>query len=204
MFVDKCTYKEVKAKLRVRNVLIGKQTIAVIFSDCRRVCRLDLERPSELKSKIGGPGVIVQVDETKFGKRKYYRSRHVDGTWIFGAIDDDTDEVRLAICPNNKLSKDVLHKIILDEVQLETEIRSDCWKAYIGLDDIGYVHSTGNHSEAFVDPESGVHTQKIESFWRTLKMRIQKRGIRIPSPQTVRRFYPGEGTNSVSKVFGKV
>lgn len=33
---------------------------------------------------IGGPGVRVQIDESKFGKRKYHRGHHVDGVWVFG------------------------------------------------------------------------------------------------------------------------
>ena len=31
---------------------------------------------------IGGSGIIVEIDESKFGKRKYYRAHHVDGVWV--------------------------------------------------------------------------------------------------------------------------
>ena len=34
--------------------------------------------------KIGGVGEIVEVDESKFGKRKYNTGKRVVGKWILG------------------------------------------------------------------------------------------------------------------------
>ena len=33
---------------------------------------------------IGGPGVEVEIDESKFGRRKYNRGQ---GHWVFGGIE---------------------------------------------------------------------------------------------------------------------
>ena len=34
-------------------------------------------------------------------------------------------------------------------------------------------HSTVNHSLHFVDPQTGVHTQNIESYWNRVKYKIK-------------------------------
>lgn len=36
------------------------------------------------RDKLGGKGKVVQIDESKFGKRKYHRGHHVEGQWVFG------------------------------------------------------------------------------------------------------------------------
>jgi hypothetical protein len=36
---------------------------------------------------VGGPGVIVELDESKFGKRKHNRGHRVDGVWVFGGVE---------------------------------------------------------------------------------------------------------------------
>ncbi|KAG0439867.1 hypothetical protein DMUE_2144 [Dictyocoela muelleri] len=42
--------------------------------------------------KIGGEGVKVEIDETKFGKRKYNRGRQVDGVWVLGGVERSNGE----------------------------------------------------------------------------------------------------------------
>lgn len=47
-------------------------------------------------------------------------------------------------------------------------IRTDGWKAYEKLSEMGYVHQVVNHSKEFVTKE-GVHTNRVESNWRPMK-----------------------------------
>ena len=35
---------------------------------------------------IGGPGVAVEINESKFGRRKYNRGHWQEGRWVFGGI----------------------------------------------------------------------------------------------------------------------
>ena len=37
--------------------------------------------------KIGGNNAIVEIDESKFGKRKYNRGHRVEGVWVVGAVE---------------------------------------------------------------------------------------------------------------------
>uniref|UniRef100_A0A915HUD0 Transposase n=1 Tax=Romanomermis culicivorax TaxID=13658 RepID=A0A915HUD0_ROMCU len=48
-------------------------------SFCREVL---IFRYLDKPEKLGGPGKIVEIDESKFGKRKYHRGHRVEGSWI--------------------------------------------------------------------------------------------------------------------------
>ena len=59
-----------------------------------------------------------------------------------------------------------LMPIIERVVRSESMIYGDQWKAYGKIAKEGcYGHKTVNHKHHFVDPETGVHTQNIESYW---------------------------------------
>ena len=112
--------------------------------------------------KIGGPGTIVEVDEAKFGKRKFNRGRMVEGTWILGGIQRGNNKCFLTPCPGNKRDEPTLASLIQKYVLPGTTIITDGWKGYINLGNYGYVHTDVNHSENFVNPVTGAHTNLIE------------------------------------------
>ena len=90
----------------------------------------------------------------------------------------DTGDFRLEICPGNKRDSRTLLALIEKHVEPGTTIFTDCWRAYNGLTELGFPHYTVNHSKHFVDPDTGTHTQMIESHWRALKRRITRGGIK--------------------------
>lgn len=107
---------------------------------CHETCEVTLENQSE---KLGGEGKVVQIDEGKFGKRKYHRGHRVEGQWVFGGIEDGTRKcVMVAV---DKRDENTLLPVIKKWIKPGTLIISDCWKAYINLEKHGYFHSTVNH-----------------------------------------------------------
>ncbi|XP_072030239.1 uncharacterized protein, partial [Amphiura filiformis] len=92
---------------------------------CRDICEyLVMEKPE----KIGGPGKVVQIDESKIGKRKYNKGHLVEGQWVFGGIEEDGRGAFL-VCVEER-SQAVLLPIIQKWILPGTHIISDGWKAY--------------------------------------------------------------------------
>ena len=59
--------------------------------------------PSNLESpvKIGGPNIIVEIDESKFGKVKYHRCHRVGGIWIVGGVERTAEKSVCFIIAND-------------------------------------------------------------------------------------------------------
>lgn len=123
--------------------------------------------------RIGGPGVVVQIDEALIGRRKYNRGRVVEGTWVLGMIDSH-GEVRLEVI--ERRDGITLCDAIVRNVHPGSEIHTDSWRGYAGLGALGFTHKTVNHSVEFVAPD-GTHTQRIESQWRILRRTFSRGGI---------------------------
>lgn len=67
--------------------------------------------------KLVGNGKVVQIDEIKFGKRKYLCGHHVEGHWVFGGIEDDGKKCFLVAV--EKREEQTLLPIIQNGLSLE-------------------------------------------------------------------------------------
>jgi len=106
----------------------------------------------------------VEIDESKFGKRKYHRGHHVEGAWVFGGFERGSGKVFMVVVENR--TTETLLQCIEKYIEKGSTIYSDCWKAYNGLKNHPhYEHLKVNHSMHFKDPETGVHTNSIEATW---------------------------------------
>jgi len=124
------------------------------------------------EQKIGGPGIIVELDETKIGRNKYHRGRPMKGAWIFEAVERIKEHrIFVTVIPDKKES--TLLQLIKNNIEEGSIIYSDCFKSYVNITStLGFDHRTVNHSEYFVDPETGVHTNTIEANWLGIKIGI--------------------------------
>ena len=141
-------------------------------SFCREVCEITMFDSSQ---KIGGEGKIVQIDESKFGKRKYHRGHHVEGQWVFGGIEQESRKCFMIAV--DKRDEATLLPLIKRWIEPGTIIISDCWKAYCNLEKHGYTHRTVNHLQEFVN-EQGDSTNKMEGHWRPAKVKLPPFGVR--------------------------
>ena len=87
--------------------------------------------------------------------------------------DSDIQEIRIFIVQRRDAI--TLMPLIKQHVKAATEIHSDEWRAYRRISKEGYSHYTVNHTENFVDPKTGKHTQLIECLWNVAKNEIDKR-----------------------------
>lgn len=119
---------------------------------------------------LGGTGNIIEIDESKFGKRKYNRGHKVEGVWIFGAVERTTR--RILLVPVYNRSRCLLEFIMFRYIKPYTIIFSDCWKSYSRLKNFFFGHKTVNHSKEFVNRIENVHTNTIEGNWSGIKRNI--------------------------------
>ena len=108
--------------------------------------------------KIGGPNIIVEIDESKLGKRKYNRGHRIEGIWVAGGVERSDERCMFAVTVENRKAE-TLKDIILRNVAPGSIIYTDCWRGYRDedLSAIGMTYDTVNHSVHFVDPETGVY-----------------------------------------------
>jgi len=117
--------------------------------------------------KIGGPNKTVEIDESKFGRRKYHRGHPVKGQWVSGGVECESGKTFLVPVPNR--IADALMAVIDAWIEPGTMVIIDCWGAYQDLDAQSYTHRTVNNSIGFVDQRSGTDTNTIESTWHHVK-----------------------------------
>jgi len=149
---------------------ISERITLQVYQYIRDICTTKL---LHTPPRLGGPGVIAQIDESLFcQKAKYNRGRRASKEqWVFGLADTSAKPAITYMQTVDKRDADTLLPIIQSVVQPGTIIHSDQWRAYYRIQEkLHLEHATVNHSVNFVGPETGVHTQTIESCWARTKL----------------------------------
>ena len=106
------------------------------------------------KAKIGGPGIEVEVDESKFAKRKYHRGHRVGSKdWVLGGIEKHTRPTELkkqyfAVIVEDR-SRTTIEPIFCQYNQEGSIVSSNFWKAYNWM---------GEKESGYVNPQMGTNT----------------------------------------------
>lgn len=126
------------------------------------------------KCMIGGENVIVECDESLFGKRKYNRGRMRKPIWVVGFV-ERTNARKIVLCTVKKRNKKTLSNIINKYVDNRSTLYTDCWPGYFDACDYVREHLTVNHTLGFINHVTGVHTNTIEGNWSAIKALIPRR-----------------------------
>jgi transposase-like protein len=141
----------------------------------KKVADIVVEKYYNTNELIGGENMIIEVDESKFGKRKYHRRHHVDGVWILGMV-EKTGSKKIKLMIVDKRDKDTLNEKMTNSIDPNSTIYTDCWKGYNDTEILFNEHYTVNHSISFINLANGVHTNSIEGCWNGIKMHVPPRG----------------------------
>lgn len=121
--------------------------------------------------QLGGPGVVVEIDESLFARRKNNVGRVVPEQWVFGGYEPATKQGFLVPVPARDAA--TLLPIIRQWIAPGSVIWSDMWAAYNQIGNIGYQHGTVNHTLNFVDPLTQVTTNRVEAMWQRAKSKFK-------------------------------
>ncbi|XP_023809018.1 uncharacterized protein LOC111947104 [Oryzias latipes] len=161
------------------NIAASSTTLTKMAKKLRQVCITAVKRMRRNKGQIiGGRHEFVVIDESHFRhKRKYGKGRMAGAwkrkMWVFGMLGVQGQRsgkpvLRLV----KKRTRRELVPLIARHVKPGSTIMSDEWRAYRILPALGYKHFTVNHSQFYVNPQNGAHTQHIERAWRTYKEQV--------------------------------
>ena len=145
-------------------------TVVTLLQKLRDICSLKIMHSNV---KLGGRGKTIEIDESMFGnKRKYNRGRISRGTWVFRMVERGSGRALTFRVPN-RTRETLVTGLIQQFVEPGTTIISHKFSPYFNVNHVGYVHLMVNHSENFVDPYTGAHTNTIEGLWSQVKRKLK-------------------------------
>ncbi|KAG1136174.1 hypothetical protein G6F38_012253 [Rhizopus arrhizus] len=144
------------------------------LTDWYQVLQKDLQQND---CKIGGYDVdgnpiVVEIDESTFGKRSYHRGHRVKGVWVVGGGVKKTPERKYFLVLLNNRNTETMDTIIQNIVADGSIVHTDCWQTYESMVNLGMnlIHRTVNHNVTF--REGNRHTNTTERTWNGIKMNV--------------------------------
>ena len=122
---------------------------------------------------LGGDHEIIEIDESKF-----------EDFWIVGMI-QRTKKIKTKAKINSiqkcyfeivdNRNTETIHRIIKKHIKKGSNVYSDSWKSYCGIEKYGLKHKKVNHSKKNNRLQKmKIHTNTIESVWNALKLNLPR------------------------------
>lgn len=147
---------------------ISAATVVEWKNFCREVCIDACLRENEI---LGGVGIVVELSENKFGKRKYDYGKSTQENWVFAGIEQGTDRCFMIIVQER--TKEILLSVIREYIRPGSTIVSDCWRTFNCLNDEEFENLHDDQNYKFKDRDSNIHTNSIESTWAAMKRQLK-------------------------------
>ena len=152
---------------------VSAETAGQIYQWLREVCTTKL---LATPIQLGGPGTVVQIDESLFRHKPKVRSNvikvmHYAACMVHSLKRESNFFLRkrlkhtFSYCLQYHWGRATNHEVC---TLPNTTVHSDQWQSYSRVQTLPNVssYSTVNQSlTAFVDPATGVHTQNVELYW---------------------------------------
>jgi len=162
-----------------RTMNANDNLVCQVFRSLEDLCSTDIARNPFIP--FGGRSAVM-CDESKFNhKTKYNRGRRIPAVWVFGILSMERSSARGYYKVVERRDRATLLPIIAECLQPGSEVHTDDWGAYQRLEQ----HLTNHvaryrvvvHAANFVDPNTGIHTQEVESSLANLKGVKRRKGV---------------------------
>jgi len=166
-----------------RNGVAAKEVqrqLGVTYKTAWRMCHEIREYMGSLDSDdpIGGPGSIVEIDETLIGGSVSGMGSGYKGnkTCVVGMLEREGELITRVVSSRHKAA---MHGLINSHVLPGTTAHTDEFGGYKDLALNGFRHVTVNHAAKVYATKEGAGVNAIEGFWAQLKRGINGTHIHV-------------------------
>lgn len=164
-----CFVHSIRIKSASSLLSLSEKTLVDWYNLCREIC-IESNLASENRPVLGGEKKVVELGESKLGPRKYQRGKTVEGQWVFGIV--ELDSQNSFFLPVEKCDQNTLCSIIRQYIKPGTIILTDYWKVYNNLKGDNFRQLKASHSITFKAPVS--HSKDIETRWWFMKRNLNE------------------------------
>ncbi len=157
-----------------------ERDLGVTYKTAWRMCHKIREYMASLDSDdpLGGPGSIVEIDETLIGGSVSGMGSGYKGnkTCVVGMLEREGELITRVVSARHKAA---MQGLIVSTVLPGTTIHTDEFGGYKDIDRSGFRHVTVNHARGEYAKPCGAGVNQIEGFWAMLKRGINGTHIHV-------------------------